>query len=102
MSSRKNNTLRAKLWCSQFGHCAICGKKIRSLLHVTIDHVVPRSLGGSNEWNRVAAHKRCNEGKSDRAPNGCELLWLDVVNTRLLAWPKHGYGGCATPFTVIA
>jgi len=35
----------------------------------TIDHVLPRSRGGGNEWtNTVAACGRCNNRKRDRTP----------------------------------
>jgi 5-methylcytosine-specific restriction endonuclease McrA len=35
----------------------------------TIDHVLPRSRGGTNSWtNTVAACARCNGRKSDRTP----------------------------------
>jgi 5-methylcytosine-specific restriction endonuclease McrA len=35
----------------------------------TIDHVLPRSRGGSNSWrNTVAACGGCNQRKGDRTP----------------------------------
>jgi 5-methylcytosine-specific restriction endonuclease McrA len=44
--------------------CAYCGKHAS-----TIDHVVPRSRGGTNSWlNTVAACGRCNQRKGDRTP----------------------------------
>ncbi|MBO3737269.1 HNH endonuclease [Actinoplanes flavus] len=44
--------------------CAYCGDSAS-----TIDHVVPRSRGGRNEWlNTVAACGRCNNRKRDRTP----------------------------------
>src|SRR3982751_4045835 len=44
--------------------CAYCGKAAS-----TIDHVLPRSRGGANEWaNTVAAFGRCNNRKGDRTP----------------------------------
>ncbi|MFI5496313.1 HNH endonuclease [Actinoplanes sp. NPDC051859] len=44
--------------------CAYCGKP-----GTTIDHVLPRSRGGSNSWlNTVAACGRCNQRKGDRTP----------------------------------
>lgn len=47
------------------GHrCAYCGAAAS-----TIDHVLPRSRGGRNEWlNTVAACGRCNNRKGDRTP----------------------------------
>ena len=44
--------------------CAYCGGPAS-----TIDHVLPRSRGGGNEWtNTVAACGRCNNRKGDRTP----------------------------------
>lgn len=82
-SSARNNRLRACLYRAQGGHCAICGRKLKSLLHVTVEHVVPRARGGANEGNRVASHRRCNEAKGDRLPSGCERLWLIATNAKI-------------------
>jgi len=42
------------------GHCAYCGKKI-SLKKATMDHIIPKSLGGSNAAeNLLPACKHCN------------------------------------------
>ncbi len=44
--------------------CQYCGKVTNIL---TIDHVVPRSLGGKHEWNNVvAACPSCNHRKGGR------------------------------------
>ncbi|NUQ70814.1 MAG: HNH endonuclease [Chthonomonadales bacterium] len=44
--------------------CQYCGLTTRDL---TIDHVVPRRLGGGNSWdNVVAACRKCNTRKSDK------------------------------------
>jgi len=49
--------------------CAYCGHRA-----ATVDHVVPRSRGGLNEWeNVVACCVRCNSRKSDRLLH--ELGW---------------------------
>jgi 5-methylcytosine-specific restriction endonuclease McrA len=54
--------------------CAYCGKRAD-----TIDHVVPRSRGGTHSWeNCVAACRTCNTRKADRLVE--ELGWnLKVV-----------------------
>jgi 5-methylcytosine-specific restriction endonuclease McrA len=83
MSSQRNNRMRAKLYIAQHGNCGICGRKLKSLAHCTIEHVVPRALGGRSDGNRVVAHRSCNEAKGDREPNGCELIWLSAANARL-------------------
>jgi 5-methylcytosine-specific restriction endonuclease McrA len=49
--------------------CAYCGTKAE-----TIDHVVPRSRGGTHAWeNCVASCTKCNHGKADRLVE--ELGW---------------------------
>lgn len=45
------------------GRCVYCGAPATSL-----DHVIPRSRGGSHEWeNVVSACRRCNHVKGDRS-----------------------------------
>ena len=45
--------------------CQYCGNHFRES-DLTIDHVIPRSKGGKNEWdNVVAACRACNQLKSD-------------------------------------
>lgn len=60
--------------------CAYCGGSA-----TTVDHVLPRSRGGSDSWeNLVACCLRCNNVKSDRTP--AEMGW------RLRVRPKAPYG----------
>ncbi len=49
------------------GHrCAYCG---RGDLPLTVDHVIPKSRGGTDTWeNLVAACLPCNNRKGDRTP----------------------------------
>ena len=56
------------LWHRDKGLCQYCDKKI-SISNATIDHVVPKSRGGSHTWdNLVIACSKCNSKK------GCDLL----------------------------
>ena len=56
------------------GVCQYCGRRPRKL---TVDHMQPASLGGTNEMsNLVVACRRCNSIKCNRMP-------LDLFN-----WPK--------------
>ena len=49
--------------------CGYCGGAAS-----TIDHVLPRSRGGANEWtNTVAACGRCNNRKGDRTPTEARM-----------------------------
>ena len=63
--SRKNILRRDK------NTCQYCGKKSSSL---TIDHVIPRSRGGSDTWeNLVGACVRCNNRKGNQTPAEAEM-----------------------------
>lgn len=82
--------LRKVLFRAQGGRCGICGWPVRNFKAASIEHVVPRSLGGF--WglgNMVAAHRDCNQAKGDRLPTGCELIWLLAVNARLDVQPQR-------------
>lgn len=51
---------------------------------LTVDEVLPQAKGGSRVLgNQVAMHKRCNLRKADRMPNGCDKIWLQLVNAKL-------------------
>ena len=79
--------------------CVYCGSSATS-----IDHVVPRSRGGTHTWdNVVAACRRCNHTKADRSlaelgwklphpprtPSGAawRLLGARTVDPRWREWP---------------
>jgi hypothetical protein len=62
-------------------HCLYCGSHHLDR-DLTRDHVLPRSRGGSDEWdNVVAACRRCNHRKGNRLAHECglELLALPYV-----------------------
>ena len=57
--------------------CAYCAKRAD-----TIDHVVPRSRGGTHTWeNCVAACKSCNSRKADRLLASADEF-VDVLESR--------------------
>ena len=54
--------------------CQYCG---RGSLPLTIDHVIPRQLGGGDTWNNlVAACHPCNVRKGNRRPSDAEMNLL--------------------------
>ena len=56
--------------------CQYCGRKFERS-ELTLDHVVPRSRGGSSTWtNIVVACLKCNIRKGDRLPNELSLKLL--------------------------
>jgi Restriction endonuclease len=68
--------------------CQYCGKVTSEL---TIDHVVPRHLGGKHEWtNVVAACPSCNHRKGGRP--------LDETGMNLLHQPAQPPGSAAYVF----
>lgn len=59
--------------------CQYCGQMAKDL---TIDHVVPRRLGGVTAWdNLVTACRRCNMRKSDKL--------LHQISMKLVRLPKR-------------
>lgn len=72
VASRKNIFLRDGYTCQY------CVKKL-SPPELTIDHVVPKSKGGGNEWeNAVACCKPCNSKKGDRTPQEAGMALYKV------------------------
>jgi 5-methylcytosine-specific restriction endonuclease McrA len=56
--------------------CQYCAKKL-PLVELTIDHVMPRSRGGKNEWdNLVACCKKCNQKKGSKTPEEASMTLL--------------------------
>lgn len=65
---QKVNFCRRSLWRRDDYTCQYCGRKPKED-ECTIDHVIPRSLGGDTNWtNCVLACYRCNSQKADRRP----------------------------------
>jgi 5-methylcytosine-specific restriction endonuclease McrA len=68
MLTRKNVITRDR------GRCQYCGG---SKGPMTVDHVVPKRLGGREAWeNLVCACTRCNNRKGDRTPEEAGLALL--------------------------
>jgi len=50
--------------------CVYCG----SPRELTLDHVVPKSRGGKNDWNNlVTSCQKCNLKKADRTPDEARM-----------------------------
>lgn len=61
---RRRRECVADLLAAQGGLCGLCGELIADGERVNIDHIVPRSRGGSGErGNLRAVHRACNEAK---------------------------------------
>jgi 5-methylcytosine-specific restriction endonuclease McrA len=82
-------TQRDILYEAQGGLCGLCGEVMKAGLKHSLDHVIPRFLGGPDALgNLLLAHGECNGRKSNDAPTGCECVWLLAVNARLGVQPK--------------
>ncbi len=66
---------RRNLYARDGNHCQYCGKTFPTR-ELTIDHVVPRVMGGNHAWtNLVCACVRCNARKGGRTPAQANM-WL--------------------------
>ena len=65
--SRKNILVRDRYTCQ---YC----KRIFSATDLTLDHVVPRSRGGTSSWeNLVTSCRKCNNRKGDQSPEEAKM-----------------------------
>lgn len=47
--------------------CALCGKPIESENELTVDHIIPRAMGGATTYeNCQLAHRDCNFRKGNK------------------------------------
>ncbi|MBN1886449.1 MAG: HNH endonuclease [Thermoflexales bacterium] len=69
-ASRRSVLLRDRYTCQYCGHSLPASE-------LTVDHVLPRSRGGTADWeNVVAACKRCNHRKGNRTPGEARMTLL--------------------------
>lgn len=72
--------------------CQYCGVKSAEL---TIDHIIPKSRGGMDDWdNLAAACIRCNNRKGSRTPEEAKMKLLSVPKRpHYLLFLKNHLGG---------
>ena len=64
---------RRNIYARDRNNCQYCGRKF-PLPELSIDHVVPRSLGGGSTWeNLVCACTKCNVKKGGRTPQQAHM-----------------------------
>jgi 5-methylcytosine-specific restriction endonuclease McrA len=67
---------RRNLWLRDGGRCVYCEAKV-TLNSFTIDHVLPRSQGGTSSWdNLVTSCQSCNNRKGNRRLKPNELAQM--------------------------
>ena len=67
---------RRNIFARDKSHCQYCGKKFPTT-ELSLDHIVPRSMGGDASWeNIVCACIKCNTKKGGRTPKeaGMQLI----------------------------
>lgn len=72
LPSQKVHFCRKAVWKRDNFKCQYCGRKV-AYDELTLDHVIPSSLGGDTSWiNCVLACIKCNGQKANRVPVGYE------------------------------
>ena len=62
---------RSRIYKRDGNECVYCGSK----KELTLDHVVPKSKGGGNEWtNLVTSCFKCNLKKGSKTPEEAKLI----------------------------
>lgn len=91
--SHSSESLKRKLADRDGNHCHYCGVKFESNANrgfnpngISIDHVVPISLGGGDELdNLVLCCRRCNRKKhATEYSEFCFAAWTDGMLLRLM------------------
>jgi hypothetical protein len=96
MSNSKRNKIKRLLLRDGF-HCWLCHEIILTDVHhddgmeASVDHYIPRSLGGRNcDENLKLAHRKCNGGRAKLFPD--TLIFTEEEIARLTN-PNHLTGG---------
>lgn len=64
---------RSRIFKRDNHQCVYCGSK----KDLTLDHVIPKSRGGKNDWfNLVASCSKCNLKKADRTPEEAKMKMM--------------------------
>lgn len=85
MLTRKNVIMRDD------GRCQYCGTTKGPM---TVDHIVPKTMGGSESWtNLVCACARCNNKKGNRTPEQAEMgLIRKPTRPSYITFIQRNYG----------
>lgn len=78
------------------GQCQICGERFKDIRKLSIEHIYPKSLGGTKDWHNVTLTcKKCNCLKGTKYPykdyNGNELKppsLFNIVHTQSFERPE--------------
>ena len=71
--TREVRLTRRNIHARDLSRCHYCGKRFPNR-ELTVDHVIPRSLGGRDTWeNLVTACVPCNSRKGSRTPQAANM-----------------------------
>lgn len=71
--NRKLKISRNRIFKRDNYQCVYCGSR----KELTLDHVIPKSRGGTNDWtNLVTSCSKCNVKKADRTPDEARMKML--------------------------
>lgn len=71
---------RFRLFIKTGGLCSLCGGRIDSYSEASLDHIVPKSKGGTNKKSNLQlAHKYCNSIKGSKDMN--DIDWIEFLDT---------------------
>lgn len=80
LGSRSRGPDLARLWLAQGGRCAYTGRQLTPGVNASVDHVLPRSRGGSDELdNLVWTCAEVNRAKTDLTPEAFRALCAEVL-----------------------
>lgn len=61
--------------------CGICEKPITTFKETSVDHIIPRSKGGTHEFNnKQVVHEKCNYKKGDSFTEKCKQKYI-ILNS---------------------
>lgn len=81
MNNKDKKGLRYKLLKQQGSRCCYCRRHVDAEV-ATLDHIVPRCLGGtSHRRNLCVACRNCNAKKANKPPH----VWLNELAQGLVA-----------------
>jgi HNH endonuclease len=77
MNSKQRKMMRESLWFKR-PICFVCQKEISNFADCTLEHVLPKSLGGNDKkYNLGISHRLCNHLRGNTM---CRLLWQERLN----------------------
>lgn len=80
MAATIDSNKRHKVFMKTFYHCGYCGKILQDPDDLTIDHIVPQSADGSNEFaNLIGCCHSCNQLKADLSLSQFRNKLIDAI-----------------------